>query len=57
MKCERCDAVITQEELGVVLQGEDYEFTVCGKCLLELGLETDDDEAVWFCKQYQPQKK
>ena len=44
MKCDRCEAVITKEELGVVLQGEDYEFTVCGKCLFELGLEDDDDE-------------
>ena len=50
MKCDICDAFVKKEELGVVLQGEDYNFSVCGKCLMEMGagqhlegMETDDE--------------
>jgi len=51
MKCELCKEVLHKEELGLVLQGEDYEFTVCGRCLMEMGagqhlegMEKEDEE-------------
>ena len=34
MKCDKCDTVITKEELGVVLQGEDYNYNICSRCLI-----------------------
>ena len=34
MKCDRCEAVITKEEMGIVLQGEDYNYNICSRCLI-----------------------
>ena len=39
MICNVCNGEILNDKLAVCLQGADYEYAVCGECLVVMGRE------------------